>query len=68
MLERPLQWAICFLHCNERPLRYVFQNIDEAPKGLDTFPGEIGRTLNGKVKSVRLACSKFQANKKPSIS
>lgn len=47
ILQKPLQWAICLLHCNELPLRHVFLTLDGPTKGPDSFSGEIGRNLSG---------------------
>ena len=47
VLKRPLQWAICLLHCNELPLRHCFTDLDGSTKGPDSFSGEIGRNLSG---------------------
>lgn len=49
LIGRPLQWAICLLHCNELPLRHVFMEIDGATKGPDSFSGNIGKCLSGPV-------------------
>ena len=35
LLQRPLQWVICLLHCNELPLRHVFKALDETTKSPD---------------------------------
>ena len=32
LLQRPLQWTICLLHCNELPLRQVFMDLDGITK------------------------------------
>ena len=49
MLGKPLQWAICLLHCIELPLRHVFKTLDGVTKSPDTFSGPIGKCLNGSV-------------------
>ena len=49
MLGRPLQWAICLLHCIELPLRHVFKTLDGVTKSPDTFSGPIGECLIGPV-------------------
>ena len=49
LLERPLQWAICLLHCNELPLRHVFLTLDGTASGPDSFTGPIGKKLKGNV-------------------
>ena len=41
LIGRPLQWIICSLHLNEL-LRHVFQNLDGATSGPDSFSGPIG--------------------------
>lgn len=46
-LEKPLQWVICLLHCNELPLRHVFVEIDGTTKSPDAFSGKIGKELSG---------------------
>ena len=37
LIRRPLQWVICLLQLNELPLRHVFQNLDGATSGPDSF-------------------------------
>ena len=49
LLQRPLQWVICLLHCNELPLRHVFTYWDGSTKSPDSFSGVIGSKLNGPV-------------------
>ena len=49
LIERPLQWAICLLHLNELPLRYVFLNLNGVTSGPDSFSGPIDRQLNDAV-------------------
>lgn len=49
LLERPLQWAICLLHCNELPLRHAFLTLDDTASGPDSFTGPIGKNLKGNV-------------------
>lgn len=44
-LNRPLQWFVCLLHCNELPLRHLFSNLDGGTKGPNTFAGSIGKML-----------------------
>ena len=46
-LERPLQWSICLLHCNELPLRHVFTHIDRTTKSRNSFGGVIGKQISG---------------------
>ena len=46
MLEKPLQWSICLLHCNELPLRHIFTELDGATNSPDSFSGKIGSKLN----------------------
>ena len=46
LLQRPLQWVICLLHCNELPLRHVFKALDGTTKSPDSFAGVIGSHLN----------------------
>ena len=49
LCERPLQWAICLLHCNELPLCHVFQALDGSTKSPDAFIGPIGQSVKGLV-------------------
>ena len=39
---RPLQWAICLLHCNELPLHHVFQALNGSAVSLGVFSGPMG--------------------------
>ena len=43
LCERPLQWAICLLHCNELPLPNVFQALDGSTALPDAFNGPFGQ-------------------------
>ena len=45
-LQKPLQWSICLLHTNERPLRHLLIDIDGPTIGDKAFKGPIGKTLN----------------------
>ena len=47
LLGRPLQWAVCLLHCNELPLRHIFITIDGKTESPETFCGKIGKELSG---------------------
>jgi len=49
LLQRPLQWAICLLHCNELPLRHIFKTLDGTTKSPSSFSGPIGKELSGSV-------------------
>jgi len=44
-LGRPLQWAICLLHCLELPLRHVFKFLDGRTQGPNSYSGEVGKML-----------------------
>ena len=55
LLQRPLQWVICLLHCNELHLRHVFKALDGTTKSPDSFAGVIGSHLNGTVSDWKVA-------------
>ena len=55
LLQRPLQWVRCLLHCNKLPLRHVFKALDETTKSPDSFAGVIGSHLNGIVSDWKVA-------------
>ncbi len=40
---RPVQWAICLLHFNELPFRYLFHHLDGVTTGPKSFSGPIGK-------------------------
>lgn len=42
---RPLHWFVCLLHCNELPLRHLFQELDGKTSGPKQFSGRIGQSL-----------------------
>lgn len=44
-LGRPLQWVICFIHCNELPLRHLFIEADGKMTGPIGFSGPIGKKI-----------------------
>ncbi|CAH0562964.1 unnamed protein product [Brassicogethes aeneus] len=44
-LGKPLQWAVCYLHANELPLRHLLQKLDGHTKGPYQYSGEIGSLL-----------------------
>lgn len=44
--NRPMQWLICLLHCNELPFRRLFTKLDGATSGPTEFSGPIGRQLH----------------------
>ncbi|CAG9837753.1 unnamed protein product [Diabrotica balteata] len=46
-LNRPLQWLICQLHCNELPLRHLMNFLDSSTTGPRHFNGPIGQALIG---------------------
>ena len=46
-LDRPLQWAICMLHCNKLYLRHVFTIIDGLTTSPSSFSGPFRRSLVG---------------------
>ena len=43
--QRPLQWMVCLLHCNELPLRRLVEVLDGFTKGPSTLSGPIGTAL-----------------------
>jgi hypothetical protein len=45
-LEKPLQWLVCQLHCNELPLRHLLEHIDGPTSGPRAFSGPIGKALS----------------------
>ena len=47
LCKRSVQWSICFLHCNELPLRHVFQALDRTTSSPDSFSGPFGKSLKG---------------------
>ena len=53
--DRPLQWAIYMLHCNELHLGHVFTTIDGTATSPSSFPGPIGRSLFSCVKEWEIA-------------
>ena len=55
LLQRPLQWIICLLHCNELPLWHVFKALNGTTKSPDSFAGVIGSHLNGIVSDWEVA-------------
>ena len=46
-LGKPLQWLICLKHCNELPLRHVFDDLDGGmgTSGPNSFKGELGQAV-----------------------
>ena len=42
-LGKPYQHAICGIHTNELPLRYIFKDIDGMTSGPNSFSGPIGK-------------------------
>lgn len=44
-LNKPLQWFICQLHCNELPLRHLLLHLDGKTTGPQCFSGTIGSQL-----------------------
>ena len=44
-IGKPVQQAICLLHCNELPLRQLFFHLDGASSGPNSFTGPIGKQL-----------------------
>ena len=62
LLQRPLQWVICLLHCNELPLRHVFKALDGTTKSTDSFAGVIGSHLNGTISDWKVANFKLICN------
>ena len=53
--QRPLQWVICLLHCNELSLQHVFKALDRIIKCPHSFTGVIGSHLNGTVSDWKVA-------------
>ena len=50
-LGRPLYWNICLKHCNELPLRHVFDNLDGGfgTSGPNSFKGDLGKEIAGDI-------------------
>ena len=50
-LGNALQWNICLKHCNELPLRHVFDKLDGGlgTSGPESFKGEIGQAISGDI-------------------
>lgn len=44
-LKRPVQWIICFIHCNELPLRHLFIEADGRMVGPNGFSGPLGKKI-----------------------
>ena len=44
--NKPLQWLICQLHCNELPLRHLLESLDGPTSGPRAFSGPIGKALS----------------------
>ena len=62
---KSVQWSICLLHCNKLPLRHVFQALDGTTSSLDSFSGQVGKSLKGCVTEWRIA--KFAAISSPDL-
>ena len=62
--KRSVPWSICLLHCNELPLRHVFQALDGTTSS-DSFSGLVGRSLKGCVTEWGIA--KFAAISSPDL-
>ena len=45
LLGRRLLWIICYLHCNELPLRHLIINLDGPTRSDNTFSGPLGKSL-----------------------
>lgn len=61
-LKRPLQWMICLLHCNELPLRHLYQYLDGKTTGPKSYSGEIGKKLDGCEKLDIVKFSQIEGN------
>lgn len=46
-LKKPLAHLICLYHCNELPLRHLFEFLDGPTRGPNSLAGEIGSHLGG---------------------
>src|SRR5215469_3200313 len=51
-LEKPVQWLVCLLHCNELPFREIFKTLDGGTTGPKHFTGEIGQRLSFDMKNL----------------
>ena len=47
LCKRPLQLSICLLHCNELPLRHVFQALGGSTVAPACFSAPIGQSVKG---------------------
>ena len=47
LCKKSVQWSICLLHCNELPLRHLFQTLDGTTSSPDSFSGPVGKSLKG---------------------
>ena len=45
LLNKPLQWSICLLHCNELPLQHILTILDGTTRSPDSFSDPIGKLL-----------------------
>ncbi|GBN88695.1 hypothetical protein AVEN_19752-1 [Araneus ventricosus] len=45
ILNRSLQWFVCQLHVNERPLRHLFAHVDKTITGPRSLTGEVRKSL-----------------------
>lgn len=63
-LQRPVQWIICLLHCNELSLRHLIQDLDGKTTGPMGFTGPVGKQLND---CEKLPITEFDAIPSPDI-
>ncbi|CAH1110847.1 unnamed protein product [Psylliodes chrysocephalus] len=61
-LGKPLQWAVCYLHANEFPLRHLLQKQDGHTKGPYQYSGEIGSLLENCEKRPIVSFSKIETD------
>ena len=65
LCKKSVQWSICLLHCNELPLRHVFQVLDGTTSSPDSFSGPVGKSLKDCVSEWGIA--KFVAISSPDL-
>lgn len=57
-----MQWAVCYLHANELPLRHLLQKLDGHTKGPYQYSGEIGSLLGNCEKRPIVSFSKIETD------
>ena len=63
-LQRPVQWIIRLLHCNELSLRHLIEDLHGKTTGPKGFTGPLGRQLNN---CEKLSVAEFDAIVSPNI-